>query len=402
MAETARHAAHEPLPETDWLSEFPSEAEMDSAWAQSRTGEDPFDFFAREETASADVALLRPADDPPVAAIDPAIHLIAAAPAVTEVAVVGDRGTRAPRVRRPMRAAVAAGALAVLAAAMFFVVPRAITTPELPPRLVPPIAAPPSLPALASAPPPDAQIAAPPEPPPPTAPPADLERLNNRSTSAKPAPPAPPSARPAPPTAPPAPASSATTTGVPQQLPPPPPPALALSPALGSALPGIGRANPVVVSPPPEIPPPPSTPSRPPAEPGRGGAAPAPAASTPPSTIDLAAATAAVEIAAIDAVLGGYRRAFNALDVERVEQVWPEVDRRALERAFRGLAKQTFEFDTCQVRPNGTDAQASCSGRASYVPKVGGRGPQVETREWQFTLTKRNGRWVIAAVESKR
>ena len=218
--------------------------------------------------------------------------------------------------------------------------------------------------------------------------------MNDRSGSAKPAPPT----RPA---APPAPAASATTPGTPQREPPPPsPPALTLSP-LGSVLPpGIGRANSVVVSPPPETSPPPSTPSRPPPDPGRGsnpGAAP-----TAPAPIDLAAATVAAESAAIDVVLGGYRRAFTALDVERVAQVWPTVDRRALERAFRGLSKQAFEFHSCQVQPSGTEALASCSGRASFVPKVGGRATQVETREWQFTLSKQSGRWLITSVESKR
>lgn len=118
--------------------------------------------------------------------------------------------------------------------------------------------------------------------------------------------------------------------------------------------------------------------------------------------MDLAAAAVAVDIAAIEGVLGGYRRAFSALDVERVQLVWPAVDSRALERAFRGLAKQTFEFERCDVQPNGVQARAVCSGRASFVPKVGGRAPQVESRQWVFALAKRSGHWVIDSVESKR
>ena len=165
-----------------------------------------------------------------------------------------------------------------------------------------------------------------------------------------------------------------------------------MSATLGAPL-RIGGTNSVVVSPPPVLPTPPAATSRPP---------PAPTPAPAPSPIDLAAATVAAESAAIDVVLGGYRRAFTALDVERVAQVWPTVDRRALERAFRGLSKQAFEFHSCQVQPSGTEALASCSGRASFVPKVGGRATQVETREWQFTLSKQSGRWLITSVESKR
>jgi hypothetical protein len=385
MAHFAPQPARELPRDTDWLAEFPAEDEMDAAWSERPAQADPFDFFAQETTPAEAPSLPLIIERP--AAIEP---LLAPVPA-PRIATPATQPWTPPRERLQWRPKVIAGVLAVPAlvmTAVLLAVPREVATPDLPPHWAPEPAAVVPVPAQALTAPPATQPVDPVVVPTETrasVPPAPLPRL-----TASPVPPPPP--LPAKPTPPPA---------GPQNLPPPPPPALGVFVPVGSA-PAGSRGNAVVVTPPPDIPvPPPTTSSRPPAA-GTGTAAPATAGATSPPPVDLAAAAAAVDVAEIEGVLGGYRRGFSALDVERVQQVWPGVDSRALERAFRGLERQTFEFESCQIQPKGTDAFATCSGRASFVPKVGGRATQVERREWTFTLSKRAGRWVIENVASKR
>jgi hypothetical protein len=379
MADSAARSHRAPPPEPDWLSEFPAEDEMDAAWArQPADDHDPFDVFAQEATDIADVPL-RPLIEPPAAAVEPALRIVEVQPIAAEV-MLADRSRRW---WAPVAAAVATAA-AVLAAVMWLAVPRAVTPPDLPP--------PPALEREAAVMPPPAAFSPLPLPVVPLSPPPSLQSApastvdpavqNNNRAPAKPEPP------PAPPPAASRPAPPAPTT--PAQNPP------ALT---ASGSPAGPPRLPVTVLPPPEIVTPPPAPSRP-AEPSRGAGSGTAAATTSP--VDLAAAALAVNVAEIEGVLGGYRRAFNALDVARVQQVWPAVDNRALERAFRNLSKQTFEFESCQIEPRANDAHAICAGRASYVQKVGGRAPQVESRTWTFVLTKQSGRWLIHSVESKR
>jgi hypothetical protein len=100
-------------------------------------------------------------------------------------------------------------------------------------------------------------------------------------------------------------------------------------------------------------------------------------------------------------VLGRYRQAYSALDVIGVSQVWPDVDDRALGRAFNQLESQTIEFGVCEIDMRAGEARASCDGRASYVPRVGARRTQVEARQWQFVLNKFENRWLIREVQAK-
>jgi hypothetical protein len=90
-----------------------------------------------------------------------------------------------------------------------------------------------------------------------------------------------------------------------------------------------------------------------------------------------------------------YRRAFNALDANAAVHVWPTVDRRALDRAFRQLATQSITFDQCDVTTNGVSGKAVCSGRATWAQAVGDKNPRAESRTWRFTLAQRGNRWII-------
>lgn len=100
-------------------------------------------------------------------------------------------------------------------------------------------------------------------------------------------------------------------------------------------------------------------------------------------------------------VLRQYARAYDRLDVSAATEVWPSVDRRALARAFDGLASQTVSFDDCQIDVRGALANASCRGRASYVGKVGRRAPRTEPRTWRFELRRDGDTWKISTAEAR-
>jgi hypothetical protein len=70
------------------------------------------------------------------------------------------------------------------------------------------------------------------------------------------------------------------------------------------------------------------------------------------------------------------------------------VDRRALARAFDGLSSQSVALSQCDVRVNGSSAQAECTGTATWTPKVGG-GTRTASRHWRFDLRNDGGEWVI-------
>jgi hypothetical protein len=117
-----------------------------------------------------------------------------------------------------------------------------------------------------------------------------------------------------------------------------------------------------------------------------------------------AMATVAADAAAIEVTLRQYAKAYERLDARAATEVWPTVDRRALSRAFAGLASQTLVFRGCEVvvRAGAITATASCRGSAEYVRKVGDARLHVEPRQWTFTLNKTAGEWRIDAVDGQR
>jgi hypothetical protein len=59
-------------------------------------------------------------------------------------------------------------------------------------------------------------------------------------------------------------------------------------------------------------------------------------------------------------------------------------------------------FQDCQIDMRGeTRAQATCTGTARYVPKVGNQSAQVDNRQWKFSLVKANEQWRIESVEAR-
>jgi hypothetical protein len=104
----------------------------------------------------------------------------------------------------------------------------------------------------------------------------------------------------------------------------------------------------------------------------------------------------------IQRTLGQYRSAYDRLDAEAAQAVWPSVDVRALARAFDSLSSQELEFETCLFDITADVATAQCRGSATYTPKVGGRGPKLEPRQWTFHLRKRDEGWKIESAQAKR
>ena len=93
-------------------------------------------------------------------------------------------------------------------------------------------------------------------------------------------------------------------------------------------------------------------------------------------------------------VLQRYEAAYSNLDAAAASAVWPAVDRGALARAFNGLASQRVSLGDCDISVNGPSARATCSGSATWRPKVGG-GSHTENRRWNFELRKAGENWKI-------
>jgi len=132
-------------------------------------------------------------------------------------------------------------------------------------------------------------------------------------------------------------------------------------------------------------------------------ATPPPAASAASNaTASPGAASGAVETSAVRDVLDGYADAFSTLNADATQRVWPGVDVRGLRRAFDQLSTQNITFNRCEVNAAGETAQAVCTGRATWVPKVGDRSPKSEPRTWRFALGRDDGAWVIDGVQVQR
>jgi hypothetical protein len=201
----------------------------------------------------------------------------------------------------------------------------------------------------------------------PPAPPASRDRANTSPASRVTAPPLPPAAPPARP------------AGV--QVPPPVTDASSSSSTITTSRPPVDRA-PLILS----------SPVREPA--ASPVPTPAPAPAPPPPSPE------ARETAAVEGVLERYRLAFSTLN-SGVSDFWPSVNSRALDRAFNELEQQSFEFDKCRVQLKGGQAEATCTGKATFVPKVGNKTPRTQSRQWSFQLVRAGSRWIIDSVQSR-
>jgi hypothetical protein len=171
------------------------------------------------------------------------------------------------------------------------------------------------------------------------------------------------------------------------------PAAVSAAPLLVPAVANVAAAPPPAVAPQPvaAIP----SASAPPLEAPRGVAA-----TELPATAS-ARLLRETDVRAIENVLGRYRSAFNRLDTGAAKAVWPTVNERTLARAFDGLESHDLSFERCQIEVFSGLAEAACSGRARYVPKVGNRTPRDEAHRWTFSLRKAAAGWLIDGVEAR-
>jgi hypothetical protein len=189
-----------------------------------------------------------------------------------------------------------------------------------------------------------------------------------------------------------------------------PPPAVdAASPANAVNTGPAPAIRDIAVSPAPVLPdapaPPPPVPAPPAADPSPASAlaAGSPVSAGTPLPAAVAPAADGVDVTgerAVRAALSRYESAYSQLDAAAAGAVWPSVDRRALTRAFAGLASQTIRLSRCDVRVNGPTAQADCTGSAQWTPKVGG-GSQSAARRWRFELRQTGSNWEIVSANAR-
>ena len=159
----------------------------------------------------------------------------------------------------------------------------------------------------------------------------------------------------------------------------------------------MATMNPAVTSPRPEAAPVVETP------PAAAQPAPRiPATIARPEPEALPSVVARSEQGEIQRTLGQYRSAYQRLDAQAARAVWPSVDVRALARAFDTLSSQELAFETCLFDIAGPVATAQCRGSATYTPKVGGRGPKAERRQWTFHLRKVDEAWKIESAQARQ
>jgi hypothetical protein len=99
----------------------------------------------------------------------------------------------------------------------------------------------------------------------------------------------------------------------------------------------------------------------------------------------------------VRSVLSRYENAFSQLDAAAAARLYPGVDRKALSRAFGSLSSQQIQFDDCRIQVTQSTARATCAGKASWTPKVGG-GAKEQAKRWQFDLKQVAGDWQIGSV----
>jgi hypothetical protein len=129
--------------------------------------------------------------------------------------------------------------------------------------------------------------------------------------------------------------------------------------------------------------------------PPRPAPAPPPAAAAAVNTTATMVDPAAHLVAGVRQVLDTYAQGYSSKQAAIVRQVWPEVDARALERAFGQLDSQVVRFDECRIEAAETSASATCTGMASWVPAVGDRSPRRQPRTWRFALAREGQGWII-------
>jgi hypothetical protein len=144
--------------------------------------------------------------------------------------------------------------------------------------------------------------------------------------------------------------------------------------------------------------------SEPPVADGMPAVTLAAAASREPALVSMPpAVTAPAPERLVRRTLDDYVTAYNRLDADAAQRVWPNVDRQALARAFDDLASQRVTLGDCQIAVASETAHATCDGSTTWTPKIGGGSPRTDARTWTFELGRSAASWQIvsARVQNK-
>ena len=126
-----------------------------------------------------------------------------------------------------------------------------------------------------------------------------------------------------------------------------------------------------------------------------------PPASVSPAVLVDASPPIVSDERAIRSILERYRGAYDRLDAYAAKTVWPSLDEDRLARAFSDLDSQIMVFDACRIDVGSTRGVASCSGRMTYVARVGSRSVRTQARTWTFQLQKQDAGWTIDSVRAR-
>ena len=126
---------------------------------------------------------------------------------------------------------------------------------------------------------------------------------------------------------------------------------------------------------------------------------PAPAQTPPAAAAPVAAAPVVDDKAAIEEVLNGYRRAYEARDLARVRRVFPGLpSAAAVGTAFTEAREVLIGMSPPEITVTSANtATAACRLNQNFVPRVG-TARAAPTRNVTFTLRKDAGRWTIVSL----
>ena len=118
--------------------------------------------------------------------------------------------------------------------------------------------------------------------------------------------------------------------------------------------------------------------------------------------VEPAAAPSTADQDAVRLALVSYEAAYETLNVAAAAEVWPNVDKQRLARAFAMLKSQGLEFETCAITVRDVNATVYCRGTLEYVRKVGNPTPLTAEQQWTFKMRRAGGAWKIDDVNASQ
>ena len=109
----------------------------------------------------------------------------------------------------------------------------------------------------------------------------------------------------------------------------------------------------------------------------------------------VAAARTVTEEERVRQLLDEYTGAFERRDIGAQKALYPNVDGKALKRAYEQITSQRLTLESCGITISGSTANARCRGSATFQPRIGTRPVLVASREWTFDLSKQDTAWRI-------